>query len=330
MSDNAATYENHIPEAVRRASLLADELAREAGAVDPSDEPGDPTPPVVEPVVPSIVPPAAPSVDWEQRYNTLQGKYDSEVPQLRGENQSLRHLIAEMQTPAPTPVVPAKTTTTVVVPPEDVETFGEDLVTAARRWARMEVAHDIEDLRGEIHQLRGGHQQIKSETTQSRNEAAFDADPELGGVWRQMNFDPKFLAWLAQVDPFAGVPRQGLLNEAATSGDTVRCMRFFKTYLAEHTAVSQPSPAPATQTLPTPEVAGARPTLEDLAAPGRSSGGSPAGNGGAPAEKRVWTRAEITRFYRDASQGKYAHREAEKQRVENDILAAATEGRIRN
>jgi hypothetical protein len=333
-------YENQLPEAIRRQVAAADEIARAAGVtgvpdpvvVDPPVEPpaADPAPvepPAADPAPITVSPPAE---DWEQRYRTLQGKYDAEVPHMRGQLMSLQQLVANMQH-APAPPVPATPTTTVPIAasisPEDIETYGEDLVVAARRWAADEVRPQIDALYRDLAELRGGHNTIRAETTQDRVHLALDSDPVLTGRWRDVNNDPMFIAWLNEHDPFSGHQRIVMLREAYGSGDSARTARFFKTYLAEHTAVSSVPAAAAAQT-PQTGVAGARPTLEDLAAPGRTNT-APA-PGGAPTEKRAWTKAQISAFYRDRMQGKYASREAEATRIELDIFAAAPEGRIRN
>lgn len=330
--DNAdSNYQNHIPEAVRRASAKADELAQAQNAPSAEEPPVEesvapPAPVVVpaEPVAPPVQPeaPAQPSIDWEQRYRSLQGKYDSEIPRLNHELSQMRQILANLQA-APAPAQPA-TSTTVVVPPEDASEYGEDLITAARRWARAELQEEINGLRSEVSELRGGHQNIQAQTVQQRVEAGLNADPEIGNRWRALNNDPEFLAWLSRVDPFAGHPRIEMLRDAAGRGDVDRCARFFRAYVTEHTAVSQPAPMVATQT-PAAPVASARPSLEDLAAPGRGSGPVPVSGA---SEKRMWTRNEITRFYNDVRKGRYAGRDADMRRIEHDIIAASTEGRI--
>jgi len=49
---------------------------------------------------------------------------------------------------------------------------------------------------------------------------------------------------------------------------------------------------------------------------------------GAP-QKRIWTEAHITRFYRQKREGYFRGREAEAERLENDINRAGFEGRVR-
>ena len=337
MSDNSAQYASPIPAAVRRQSVRANQIAREAGITgvesDPDAPPSDPPmqdPPVQDPPVQD--PPVDPAGDtWEHRYRTLQGKYEAEIAATQHELAQLRQLIANMsaQPPAPAPVQPAAppARATTVVPPEDVETYGEDLVVAARRWARAEMADEIADLKQQLDDVRGNTRRLDANSTWARIEAGFNADPELGSRWRALNNDSGFIAWLALPDPYAGVPRQQLLGQATASGDVGRCMLFFRTYLNEQTAV-RPGPAPVIdQTLPNGGAAG-NPTLEDLAAPGRSAAGSQGGAGGA-SQGRIWTRASITTFYDDVRRGKYRNRDAEMRQLEADIFAASNEGRIR-
>ena len=332
--DDNDKYQNHIPAAVRRQSEHADEIARELGFANvdgPAPADGDDQTPsadaattVVEPSAPPA--PPAPSDEWEQRYRTLQGKYDAELPALRGELTSLRNLIANMQTQTPREPAPAADTPhDWAAPKEDVEAYGDDLIQAVRRWAAAEFQPRIKKLEDELTQVRGGQTEIRTENGQQRVMNALDADPALAGKWRVTNDDPEFIAWLNQVDPFAGALRMQLLHDAFARGDAVRTGNFFKTFIAEHTAVTQPAAAPG-QTPPT-EVA-ARPSLEDMAAPGRLSGPAP-GNGGAPTEKRIWSNREISAFYRDCTSGKYDAREADKVRIEADIFSAAAEGRVR-
>ncbi len=344
LDSNEAEYANFIPEPIRRASQRAEEAARAIGMANVPPAGDEAPPPAAPPVVaqapaaePPPAPPAPAAEDWEQKYRTLQGKYDAEVPSLRhqvntmqGQVEGLQRLVAAVNAPpaaapAPTPDTrPASTT--VVVPDEDVETYGQDLITATQRWMEAKFGSVIQDLQRQITALSSGHQQHERRSTQQSVLTALDADPQIGQKWRAINDDPAFLAWLDEVDPFSGEQRKKLLHDAYTRGDVKRTGEFFKRYVAEHTAVSDPPPAPAPHTPPPDEGGTGRPTLADLAVPGRASGPAPVG---APTEKRVWTRDEITAFYRQRQRGAFAGREAEANRLEADIIAATTEGRIR-
>lgn len=335
--DNLPEGSNHIPAAVRRAGRRADKLHAEitGSPVPPVGDPAADAPdtPAVVAAEPAAAPPPPPpepsSVDWEQRYKTLQGKYDSEIPQLRGELDGLRQVLGSMTAP-PAPAAPPRVTSTTVVDPEQLQKltddFGPELVEGMRLLFRAESADTIQRLEGEIATLRGGQVKIETNTVRDRTMAALDADPEIGGRWRELNNDPEFLLWADHADPFSGAKRLALLQDAFTRGDAARTGRFFKSYIAEHTAVTMPAAELPGQTPPTPVVA-ARPQLADLAAPGRAA--TPPAPGGAPLDKRIWSQPQITAFYRDRQKGVFVGREEESARLEQDIFAAAKEGRIR-
>lgn len=334
--DNSVEYANPIPKAIRRQSAQADEIAREAGI---ANVPGEPEPVVVEepapaePVVAEPAPPPAPAPveeDFRHQYQTLRGKYDSELPALRNQVSQLERLIASMQT-MPPPAAPeprVATTVPVEVPAADVETYGQDLIDAVFRWVTPQIEARVATRFGEVEtklgQVQTGQKQFQQQSTQDRVLSALDADVELGTRWRELDVNPDFLAWCDQVDPFAGRKRLDLLREAFGQGDAVRVGRFYKTYIAEHTATQTPAPTPA-QTVLVEQAD--RPTLESLAEPGRPTGSGP-NNSGAP-EKRIWTNRDIAAFYRDVQKGRFTNREAEKLRIEKDIFDAPLEGRLR-
>lgn len=335
---NAAQYANPIPAAVRAQIARTEEAARAAGMAnvptrppgeDDDAAPAEPAPQVAAEPAPAAepVPPPAPINDWEQRYLTLQGKYNSEIPTLRrqvetmqAQTEGLQNLLAAMQHPAPA-AAPANTT---VVPKEDVEAYGEDLIAATGRWMEAKYGAEISDLKARINQLTNGQQQNQQTTLRQATLNALDAD--LGTGWRKVNEEPAFIAWLDETDPFSGRSRKELLGEAYNSGDARRTAEFFRRYQTEQTAVSQPPPAQPLHTPSAPAGGTARVQLADLAAPGRVSAPAPSG---APTDKRQWTGPEITAFYQRKMRGAFIGREAEAQRLENDIIAATTEGRIR-
>ena len=341
--------ENHIPEAVRRSTARAEEIARQAGVANVPDAPeptaddgvsangetpvvGEtpPAPPAPPPAAPA---PASPADDWEQKYRTLQGKYDSEVPGLRSQVNGLQQVLANLEPRSPqepTKPDPAPVVTTVGVPAKDIEEYGQELIDAVRRWARMEVQPLVDELRTKVDGLGSNFQKVERSAQETavfnartHVRAMLNADPVLGPVWEDLNKDAGFINWIKSADPFSGQIRQPLLQGAFDAGQADRVKAFFNAYLSEHTATQVPAQVPPH----TPEQPGTgRPTLEDFAAPGRGSTTPP--SGGAP-EKRTWSQPEIAAFYRDVNRGVYAGKEADKLRIEQDIIAAATEGRIK-
>ena len=275
MSDNTTDYAPHIPDAVRRASLRADELAREAGVlnVPPLEGPPEPdtTTVVDEPQQdaggdqpePQSQPQSQPTPDWEQRYNTLQGKYNTEMAELRGSLRATQELIASMRAaPQPEPARARETTFELPrrdVPPEDIEAYGQDLVHGVQRWSTLAIEPKLSAFEQRLALLEGGQQQQASMTAAQRVEAALDRTV---ASWREINVDPNFITWLHQVDPFSGQTRKRLIDEAYGGGDAARTIAFFQAFQTEHTAVSQ---SPGTQPVQTDAD---RLPLADLAVPG--------------------------------------------------------------
>lgn len=350
-SDNL-TYQPHIPDAVRRASMRADELAREAGVANVVEDPnppgdnagngvaGDQATTVVSPsesgdsrgfdqsttVVDEPQQPAPSQDDWEQRYNTLQGKYNNEIPELRGQIRSLQDILATLQAAPPPQPLPAPTTQGTPqwqreIPAEDVENYGSDLINGTQRWAEARFTPRFDELERRLLAVEGGTQQMVQLSATQRVEAALARQVP---TWETINHDPAFHTWLAQVDPFSGRTRHALLTDAYGSGDSVRTVAFFQAYQREHTAVR---PTPGIQAVQTGTPPADRLPLADLAVPGRGTTATPPASG-AP-DRRIWTTSEITQFYRQNREGRWQGREAEAARIEADIFAAGREGRVR-
>lgn len=334
MSDNTRNndeYASPIPRAVREQAERADQLARELGSANVSDAAegereqgggGTPPPPPEHQEPEDQRAPVREPEEWEQRYRTLQGKYDSEMGHMRGQLASMERLIASMQT-APSPAAPAPPQP--AAPPitdEDREMWGDDLPQAVSRWVGSANSDEIRQLRAEVEYLKGGQQRTDVSLTQHSVMSQLDMDPDLAGRWRQLNDDPRYLQWLSGIDDFSARPRLELLREAYAQGDANRTGRFFKSYLAEHTAPPASRVPPHTNG----SAMAGRMRLEELAAPGRAAASGT--NGGASPERRMWTNREIGAFYRDVQRGVYRSRQADKDRIEADILAAASEGRV--
>ena len=76
--------------------------------------------------------------------------------------------------------------------------------------------------------------------------------------WREVNNDPRFIAWLDNPNPLSGCTRQQLLNEATARGDAGRVIAFFRGFLQEaaaghlgqaHQHQAQPDPVESLSTV---------------------------------------------------------------------------------
>lgn len=345
--DNSAEYANHIPDAIRRQAARAEEIAREVYAPE-----GDANTTVVENGEPAPAPAAEPAPapapaaeDFEQKYRTLQGKYESEMAAQRSQNAQLVQTVANMERvlanlserhDEPKPVEHKPTTVVGGPTDKDREEYGEELITAAQRWVQpllTKYEQRITSLESELKQTKDTTTRTVQTVSQQSVMQQLDADPELGRPvevngssapnWRVINEDPTFISWLQQPDPISGQQRMGLLRDAFAQGNAARMKAVFGAFVKEHTVVEA---APVASSTHTPASAGTgRVPLENFAAPGRPSGAAPVG---APGEKRTWTQREISDFYRRVQKGEFLNNPAEKGRLEQDLVNAAMEGRV--
>jgi hypothetical protein len=280
---------------------------------------------------------------WEQKYKVLQGKYNAEVPRLQRQvneqNSTIEQLKQQMtatqgmlaafaqnrvaapgQGQGPAPAAPTK-----LVKDEEVKEFGEDLTDFIRRVAQDSVLPAVEK------RLQPVQQQVEKATSDAANTAQEQTrlaherllatlDGEFA-EWRQLNRDPQFLEWLAQPDPYSGAARQDLLSQAYERFDAPRIVAFFKGYRNEHAVVTPPAAAAA------PAQGASQRTLDDFIAPGQPKAGTTGAQNGAG--KRIWTEAEIKRFYDDCRAGKFRSNPDRRRELEQDIFAAGREGRVR-
>jgi hypothetical protein len=187
----------------------------------------------------------------------------------------------------------------------------------------------------ELYALRNEFNQVKAQLGGVRQTVEYDAqtrmyqqlDREVPN-WKQINSHPDFVGWLQMPDPLSGQIRHGLLAEAFNSQQANRVLEFFKRFVSDSgvTAPASQGQQPGNGALtgpsyaPTPQV-----DLLSLAAPGRARAGQTA----VSPEKPYVSPAEIKQFYTDAANGKYAGREEEYNRIQQEIFSASRENRVR-
>ena len=316
-----------LPRAVQQQIDDADALVAQLNGTQPvnpdTGEPivTDPQPapePQPQPISQEPEPkPAVPEETWEQRYHSLKGKFDAEVPRLYAQtrelNDQIKQLIAEnaiakAQTSQPSPA-PAKT----LITEQDKEAFGSDLIDLIERATEQKLAgnRDLEaQLRAEIDELKGKLGNVTERQVVSDKDRYESALTNAVPDWEVLNVDQGFLNWLAEVDPVYGMPRQYALTNAYEALDATRTASIFNQY--------KKSLAPAQNQQ-------ARPNLQSQVAPTRSRT-SPAPTN-PNVDKRVYTQQDIDAFYTEWRRGFID--EAEAVQIEKDIHAATTEGRIR-
>jgi hypothetical protein len=275
--------------------------------------------------VPSEKPPQNPGESdqsYQQRWRSLQGIYNSTAQRakdLEQRNQQLESLIQSLQTQPK----PQQQVNTQFLTEKDASDYGTEMIDFATRAAKQEIApllSVIGSLREEIAQLKGMVPTVSTLVNNQRmtaEEKFFAQIAQNVPDWAAINNDGKFHEWLLTDDPMTGIMRQTYLADAQKSFDSARVVNIFNTWKQVSGVV------------PAQQQERARPNkaaneLERQVAPGRSN----AASAPVPAQDKIWTTADITKFYADVRNGKFKAREAERAELERDIFLAQRENRI--
>ena len=257
--------------------------------------------------------------DWQQKYRSLQGMYNADVPRLNAENRDLaarvsqlEGLLSNMNEPAQqTPVQSEK-----LITDDDVKEYG-DSIAVMRKAAREEVAQEIAQLRQQVGQLQGvlpQVQQVQAQQKKSGEQTFWGTIASEVPNWSDINNDPDFQSWLLEIDPLTGISRQTYLEDAQKNLDANRVVTFFRTWEG---ATGKTNTAQVDRTAQQSQ-------LQKQVAPGRSRNNGVKASG----QNRTYTPNDIQEFYSDVRKGKYKGRDDERGRIERDIFAAQQEGRI--
>lgn len=309
-------------------------------AEPPSPQPD--SPPVQPPPQPDLPPVDEPAPTneqiqqdvWANRYNAMRGRLGAEtkkfnqeraekdrqimdlhhkLSQLSDEVVKTNQLMTRIHERPPAPPEPPKT----LITPEDLERHGADTVDFVQRAAR-------EALQSEIDRVAEENSQVKQELSRSRKAIMNQELTREVPNWREVNKDPRFLAWLRKPNIYSGRSNQELLNEASRSADAQRVAAFFKGFLSEEKVTGQrPDPA-ATSPLPTAP----RTPVVDLASLASPGSGKPASGTDVytPPSKPTYKTSDFERFRRAKAKGQYT--EAQVIAIEADMHRATLEGRI--
>jgi hypothetical protein len=276
---------------------------------DPQPQPAEPKP--VEPT-PTPTEPVVAEEKWEQKYKTLKGMYDAEVPRLHADLRDLKAQVDSLRKASETkPAEPAKPAApTKLVTDADVEAFGSDLIEVQRKVAR-EVAAEF---RGELDAMRAENEKLREQLTSTGtqvSEASFEQRlyrmvPDFEAV----NADPKWIAWLNEVDPLLRAPRSSVAQQAFNRGDAEG--------VAHYVAMFKQTIAPVEQKADKTE------ELERQLQPNRGATSAPPTS----QKGKVYTNADIEKMFRKATDlGTKGQVDAAK-KLEAEIDAAYMEGRV--
>ena len=262
---------------------------------------------------------------FEQKYRTLQGMYNADVPRLNAVNQelagrvqNLEGLLSTMQN-APEAQPTAVPQQVSVLTDGEREEYGEsiDIMRKVSQEVAGHYQQQIADLTATVGKLQGQLiprvEQIGAAQVQSAEQAFWSNLTTIAPGWREINDDPDFQSWLLETDPLSGLTRQTYLDDAQRNNDHVRVAGFFTSWQSATGAALAQSQAPASQS-----------ELEKQIQPGKSRSGGAVSAG----KLRTYTPQDITKFFEKVRTGGFAGKEDERNAIERDIFAAQSDGRI--
>lgn len=299
-----------IPHQVEEAAQMAEELqGRLTGEANP---PGEQPQQDVEDT-PKQEPSQEPQEDlheelrrFKDKYNTLQGKYDAEVPRLHQEIQDFKQRVFDkvlsQAQPEPEQVSPMDQRLA-----KFREEYGDEMFEAIRMIAKRETEPLVQERLQAVSQ--SVEQVEETQVTAARNNFMNYLDQSVKGDWKSLwsGNDQKFIDFLSKPDP-SGLYTYGDLVQAYNDNwDGDRLAKVFNTYFDEQTPKQQRQ-----VTAPTAMVAPNRTTQHV----------TPSAD-----EKPIWTQSMIRQFQEDDRRNKYTP-EVSKSKWE-DLTLALAEGRIR-
>jgi hypothetical protein len=229
---------------------------------------------------------------WRDRYLTLKGKYDAEVPRLASQ---VKELMEKVSSP------PSKQDEQVEEEDDFESTYGEDFVSKIRKVIDQSVQAKLSTVEQKVESVEDIQRQAATDSFTSY----LDENAE---GWRDCweGKDKGFQKFLQQKDPMGLSTYETYLNKFNDEWDADGMAKIFNLYNETKTKKSSRS---AEQ--------------DAMIAPSRTKANtSPSSN-----EKRIWTEETMKAFEIDDRKGKYSDEDS--QALWADLLAAANEGRIR-
>ena len=257
------------------------------------------------------------SESFKQKYATLRGKYDAEVPRL---HQQVKELTDQMnairhEAEAAKKAEAEKPKEKVsYVTDADREEYGDDLIDFQRRVAK-EVSQDYEERFEQQSRVIQDLQSKISNTDNQVGEVGFTQKLNaLVPGFDQLDNDERWVAWLNEIDPMTRGPRRDQAQAAFNSGDAEAVAHYVSLFRGSVEPVANGKSDRQTE-------------LEKQVTPSRSA--STVASKSSNNSSKIYSEKELDRGWtkiRDLnSQGKYD--DAEK--LEAELTVAYMEGRVK-
>ena len=279
-------------------------------------------PPQDEPVLEEAAPADNSSEEvsdvFEQKYSTLKGKYDAEVPRL---HQQVRELTEQMDAirknaEAAKKVEAEKPKERVsYVTDADREEYGDDLIDFQRRVAK-EVSQEYEGRFEQQAKVIEDLQKQVSNTGSQVGEVGFAQKlNNLVPGFDQLDNDERWVSWLNEIDPMTRGPRRDQAQSAFNSGDAEAVAHYVSLFRESVEPIGNGMSDRDTE-------------LEKQVAPNRSASSTATKSVGR--ESKIYSQGELTNAWTKirtlSSDGKYD----DAAKLEAELTRAYMEGRVKN
>lgn len=254
---------------------------------------------------------------FAQKYKTLQGKYDAEVPRLHQQIRDLNSQMSALQEAATRPSEAPKPKERVsLVTDADRAEFGEELIDVQRRVAQ-EVSQEYEDrLERQDAVIRALQEKIAATGNQVGEMSFSQRLNSLVPDFAQIDADERWMAWLNEYDPMLRGPRRLPAKAAFDAGDAEAVAHYVALFKE---SIATPGEAPKTAR---------RAELEKQVTPNRSANSVKSQSAGRDA--KVYSAREVEAAWGKVrslnTRGKYDDAAT----LEAEITAAYLEGRVRH
>lgn len=302
-----------LPEAIQRQADFADEYDKQVAAqaapqAEPPKEVTEDSGSAQTVQTQTTNPSESELEKYKARYSSLQGKYNSEVPDLRARNKELEARVQQLldETSKLREMQIQREADAEGLTAADETQYGNEMLNMVKRGIKQETAQqrkELEQLRLQLQQQKAEAERARAEDLRQRNLQFSDTMETLVPGWTTQNEDQGFIQWLQYVDPTWGIQRQQLLNQAAQSYDVQRVAAIFNLYRSETAQKQKDSP------------------LAQQVSPTHTASANPPSSGAAK-----WTSDKIAQFYEDARHGMYTPEEEE--RIANEIDAAVAANQV--
>ena len=254
---------------------------------------------------------------FKQKYSTLKGKYDAEVPRL---HQQLRELTEQINAirkdaEAAKKVEAEKPKEKVsYVTDADREEYGDDLIDFQRRVAK-EASQEYEGRFEQQAKVIEELQKQVSSTGSQVGEVGFSQKlNNLVPGFDQLDNDERWVAWLNEIDPMTRGPRRDQAQAAFNSGDAEAVAHYVSLFRGSVEPIVNGKGDRQTE-------------LEKQVAPNRSASSSTTRSVGK--DSKVYSEVEINKAWKKirtlSSNGKYD----DAAKLEAELTVAYMEGRVR-